>query len=273
MHPTHRAETRDEWGIRQALRARVRDKAGKKQIPCGNDKRKRAGSSMGGVGQKRACPRGDPRRPEAEASGYQAWVAEKRRQMRGLSTTRWRASVEMTASVRGTRQSGKGKGEMRGSLHYALTRFGRDDGDVQVAGFGRSLLWHGCDDASGELGGGGGDGVCGGRRGAGATGRRGGSQADCDVRDRVDVSVGGPGGELPGEPEWVVCAGDGESCAGVWRVLLVDELLRDECEGVGELAWVHAGCDQGSVGAGAGEVLGVWGGGRRAGVVGGDDYE
>src|ERR1017187_7813171 len=242
MHPTHRAETRDEWGIRQALRARVRDKAGKKQIPCGNDKRKRAGSSMGGVGQKRACPRGDPRRPEAEASGYQAWVAEKRRQMRG-------------------------------PLHYALTRFGRDDGDVQVAGFGRSLLWHGCDDASGELGGGGGDGVCGGRRGAGATGRRGGSQADCDVRDRVDVSVGGPGGELPGEPEWVVCAGDGESCAGVWRVLLVDELLRDECEGVGELAWVHAGCDQGSVDAGAGEVLGVWGGGRRAGVVGGDDYE
>jgi len=82
---------------------------------------------------------------------------------------------------------------MRGSLHYALARFGRDDGDVQVAGFGRSLLWHGCDDASGELGGGGGDGVCGGRRGAGATGRGRGSQADCDVRDRVDVSVGGPG--------------------------------------------------------------------------------
>jgi hypothetical protein len=60
MHPTHRAETRDEWGTRQALRARVRDKAGKKQIPCGNDKRKRAGSSMGGGGAEESMPQGRP---------------------------------------------------------------------------------------------------------------------------------------------------------------------------------------------------------------------
>src|ERR1017187_675072 len=245
----------------------------KSRFPAGMTNEKERAAVWVGWGRREHAPgeiRGDLRlKPQATKLG----LPRSEDKCGGLSTTRWRASVEMTASVRGARQSGKGKGEMRGSLHYALTRFGRDDGDVQVAGFGRSLLWHGCDDASGELGGGGGDGVCGGRRGAGATGRGRGSQADCDVRDRVDVSVGGPGGELPGEPEWVVCAGDGESCARVWRVLLVDELLRDECEGVGELAWVHHGCDQGGVGAGAGEVLGVWGGGRRAGVVGGDDYE
>jgi hypothetical protein len=60
------AKAGHEWGARaimrgkgrQALRARVRGKADKKQIPFGNGKRKRAGDSMGGGGAEMSIPQG-----------------------------------------------------------------------------------------------------------------------------------------------------------------------------------------------------------------------